>query len=127
MEFEQKKKIISNERAEELQSLPTLSEILPYQFKNRTRVDGVSIVCAQCEKEIHAKHIHAKVDIYEHSLAVEAYAACFECRVITPAKMRFSDDGGILAADAAGNWMKKEFLTEKAGWFSRLKALFSSH
>lgn len=110
---------VSNEMSDHILSLPLFEG---HTFKNGTVVSKVALSCEGCKKEISDVRVIATE--FESSLAVSAYAICYDCRLITPATLRFSDDGSYLAGDGNGNWNKGQFIDKTAGWLEKLKAGF---
>src|SRR5450631_2458990 len=99
--------IITDALAEEIQGLPAITEFLPHIFENGFEIEQMSIVCSGCKKDLPVENVKAKTSAFQHSLAVDAFKICFECRLITPSKLRFSDDGTYLTSDGYGNWKKR--------------------
>jgi len=64
---------ISEDLAEHIETLPTLNTIFPYVFANSTMIDNIEIPCAACGKDIDITSIRGAVQIYPHSIAVDAY------------------------------------------------------
>jgi len=102
-----------------------LNTLLPYRFdENAATIDNLEVNCSGCKTAIAADSIRAEmVSSNSHSVAVNAYAMCEACNLVTPVVARFSSDGGLLQNTSNG-WVAGRWISvPKAGIFSQLKAV----
>jgi len=59
------------------------------------KIDGVSVVCKKCEKELPQERIRGYEYHYENCIAIKCAAPCHDCKLITNVHMRFYRDGRI--------------------------------
>lgn len=115
-------KAITNEESCRIISMPLLSKSLPYKFPNGSLVGGITAACSGCGKEISIENTRGEITpTNRHSCALNAYALCFDCKLVTPLVMIFADDGSYLAKGPDG-WRPGRYAPEQPdGWLSRLK------
>ena len=99
-------------------ALQLLSEYLPLRFDNGSCIDGFTTCCYICKKDIMPENTRVYLELREHSVAIDGYAICYDCRMISPFKMRISDDGSMLIAREDGTWAEASYSTPKSWWYS---------
>jgi hypothetical protein len=109
---------MTEQEYEKIISLKVLSDFLPISFKNGSSLDLVTTCCSTCNKEITPENIRADLQHYEHSVAVESFAICYDCRMITPFRLRASDDGSLLVGKEDGTWAKSHYEPQQSAWLS---------
>jgi len=84
-------------------SMSTVSQLLPFLFKNGSRIHEIGMSCGKCGKDIPAAQIKGTADqINEHCTAFTGKGFCYECRTITPVECHFADDGSFLSRSGTG-------------------------
>lgn len=120
---------VSDEKLQNIMSLPTLVTSLPHHFGNGGRIDDVVISCACCEVELEPESIRAE---FSQSAAgstalLKGYGICQACKTFTPFEVRFADDGTALCRGSNGwsaqSWGEPRdfdgFLTISGRFFKR--------
>lgn len=109
---------MTDQEFDKINSLQPLSEILPIIFLNGSQVNGIATRCSVCKKDISPENTNTDMVTFEHCIALEAYSICYDCHMITPTRMRISDDGNMLVAKGDGTWLKTSYVTRPSAWSS---------
>lgn len=94
--------------------LPILASLLPYRFWNDTTFDSIETLCEKCKKEIGPSLMRGQITETNRSvISLEAYALCYDCKIITPVvPLRIRDDGSMLSK-TPGGWKESRYTPEK--------------
>ena len=107
----------------EIISLPRFTDILPLVFQNGSKVEDLIAVCSCCGGDVSKENTHVRMNTMEHVVALEGFALCFNCKVITPFALRLRGDGTMLSRGPDG-WNESRYAPEnKVGVLSKLKSL----
>lgn len=109
-----------------IQSMQMLNTLLPYRFDdNAATIDNLEVKCSGCKTSIQADSIRAEIASSNvRSVALNAYAMCGTCQLVTPVIARFASDGGLLQQTSSGCWISGRWIAaQKVGLFGQLKAL----
>jgi hypothetical protein len=74
-----------------------VSDLLPLEFRNGTRIDEIGTTCGNCEKEIPSGTIRGSITkLNEHCISFHGHGICYGCKTVTLIDVRFADDGSFL-------------------------------
>lgn len=95
--------------AANIEALPLLSTVLPYQFGSST-LEYVSAACACCGMALESDTIRGKFETKAKgaTATLVAYGICYNCRTITPLEAKFHSDGSALFKGPTG-WAEKRW------------------
>lgn len=86
----------------ELLGCETIASQLPYSFPNGTTVEEFGCTCAICDRDIQTSLIVGRLNTdFDGVMTVDAIGGCPDCRVGTPVRFRYYDDGRYM-------WMTKD-------------------
>lgn len=108
-----------------IQSMQMLDTLLPYRFDdNSATINGLEVKCSGCKTAISADSIKAEITFKNaHSAAIDAYAMCDTCKLVTPVFARFSSAGDLLQNTSQG-WIAGRWIAApKVGLFAQLKSI----
>lgn len=82
---------VSEEEFKRITSLPAMADLLPYIFKNGSRIDTMTISCSQCNGNVPLENAHGVFTEYGTTTALSVYLLCMNCRIISPFEARLSN------------------------------------
>lgn len=122
--------VVGDDVAEQIAALPAITEFLPIRFANGNSVGKFTLRCGCCMRDLEPENI--RVDIKQQSgigMAAEMWGICWECKTLTPGKVRFKDNGTFLTYSEQAGWSERKYGADRRQGsislaFSILKKLF---